>query len=446
MSDLLTIGASGLRAYSRALATVSDNIANAQSAGYARRAVRLEEMPAGGDNALHRAGVRPGGVVVTGVTRAIDDWLIEDARTALSEAGRTSSQLSWSQAAERAIDIGDENIAAKITDIFNRADQLTADPGNLALRSQFLGSVNDSANGFRQTSASLEAVSTGIAKEASNRVAQLNTDLSALDRVNAGLRRARAGSTNQAALLDERDRLLDSVAETVAVTAAADEHGAVSLRMDGTGGAIILSDTERAEFTAMTTAQGRLVISASTINVPTMIPLSGVITGLITAAEQVAGQRSRLDAIAVQFAAEINRAHHMGYDANGNPGADLLSVNGGAASVKAALLVASDVAASDAASSSGNMLAMSALRGSSGTEAALLGLLTSQSQMTASARSQDAAAATRRDGAFEARDAISAVDLDFEAAELLRFQQAYEGAARVIQMARETMQTILNVI
>jgi flagellar basal body rod protein FlgG len=38
-----------------------------------------------------------------------------------------------------------------------------------------------------------------------------------------------------------------------------------------------------------------------------------------------------------------------------------------------------------------------------------------------------------------------AVDLDREAADLLRFQQAYEAAARTIQIARETMQTMLNI-
>ncbi|MBL0924893.1 MAG: flagellar hook-associated protein FlgK, partial [Sphingomonadaceae bacterium] len=61
------------------------------------------------------------------------------------------------------------------------------------------------------------------------------------------------------------------------------------------------------------------------------------------------------------------------------------------------------------------------------------------------ARAQEAAAGSRRDGAFAARDAMSAVDLDREAAELMRFQQAYEAAARTIQVARETMQTMLNI-
>jgi flagellar hook-associated protein 1 len=66
-------------------------------------------------------------------------------------------------------------------------------------------------------------------------------------------------------------------------------------------------------------------------------------------------------------------------------------------------------------------------------------------RLAASARAQDAAASSRRDGAFAARDMVSEVDLDREAAELLRFQQAYEAAARTVQVARETMQSILNI-
>jgi sigma-54 specific flagellar transcriptional regulator A len=69
MSDLLAIGASGIKAYSRALSVVGDNIANAQTDGYVRRTVRLEEAPAAGDILLSGSGVFPGGVTAAGVTR-----------------------------------------------------------------------------------------------------------------------------------------------------------------------------------------------------------------------------------------------------------------------------------------------------------------------------------------------------------------------------------------
>jgi flagellar hook-associated protein 1 len=445
MSDLLSIGASGLRAYSRALSTVSDNIANSQTEGYARRSIVLEEAPPGGDNALHRVGVRPGGVVVAGVARAVDSWLTEDARVSASDAGRSASRLSWTEAAERALDDGQGGIAARVTGVFNRADQLTADPGNTALRNQFLGSVDEAAQSFRQSAAALQSVANGIASEAQGVAVSMNNDLSALERVNDGLRRAREGSTNQATLLDERDRLIDNIASNAAVTATFDSRGAASLRMSGPSGEVILTADTSAQFLVTIAANGQIGFSLSANGSSPVTPISGRLAGLTEAANHVTAQRGKLDVIADQFASDLNAAHQSGFDTAGNAGAALLTANGGAAGIAAIALSARQVAASDGNSANGNMLALSGLRGPSGTEASLAALIASQSQTTAAARAQNAAAATRRDGAFDARDTVSAVDLDHEAAELLRFQQAYEGAARVIQVARETMQTILNV-
>jgi flagellar hook-associated protein 1 FlgK len=90
------------------------------------------------------------------------------------------------------------------------------------------------------------------------------------------------------------------------------------------------------------------------------------------------------------------------------------------------------------------MLALGAMRGPGDPESKWSGMLASQAQATASARAQGAAAATRADAASAARSAVSEIDLDREAGDLLRFQQAYSAAARTIQVARETMQTLLN--
>ena len=49
------------------------------------------------------------------------------------------------------------------------------------------------------------------------------------------------------------------------------------------------------------------------------------------------------------------------------------------------------------------------------------------------------------DSAVAARDAVSSVDLDTEAVDLLRFQQAYSAASRVIQVARDTFQSIIAI-
>lgn len=442
MSDLLSIGSSGLFAYGRALSTTADNIANSQTEGYARRDIRMAEAPAAGDEVFYRNNLRPGGVLVEGVTRSVNEWLVADARISGSEASRTTARLDWVSATERALDDGDAGVGSSLTAIFNAADTLANDPGNATLRQGFLQSVDDAASAFRRSAAGLESVSAGIGADAATSVDQLNTDLVALQRVNDGLNRAREGSTNQATLLDERDRLIDRISGEVSVTASFDARGATTLRLAGSAGTVLLDEATLHPLSVAQAADGTL--SFMVAGGPAML-FSGRLAGLSEAASHVAGQRSALDALAGQFASQLNAAHQAGFDAGGNPGQPLLDPGSGAASIVALARTGTEVAAADATSANGNLLGLASLRGAGGVEAGWAAQVSAQAQATASARAQDAAATTRRDGAAEARAAVSAVDLDHEAAELLRFQQAYDASARVIQVARETIQSILNI-
>jgi flagellar hook-associated protein 1 len=56
--------------------------------------------------------------------------------------------------------------------------------------------------------------------------------------------------------------------------------------------------------------------------------------------------------------------------------------------------------------------------------------------------SRDAQAVVQQE-AVDARDAISGVNLDEEAANLMRFQQAYQAAAQLIRVASTMFDTLL---
>jgi flagellar hook-associated protein 1 FlgK len=441
MSDLLAIGASGIKAYSRALSVVGDNIANAQADGYVRRTVRLEEAAAAGDIVLSRNSIRPGGVSAAGVTRELDQWLVDDARIASGEAARQSTRLNWISVTESALDNGGEGISGSVTAIFATADQLSANPNDAALRLQFLSNVADSASTFRRIATALGSAANGVAAEAQTVVAQLNTDLSALSRINDGLRRARAGSTNEATLLDERDRLAGHVATAMDVEISYDARNAAIVRTPS-GETLVDGDTI-ATVTLAVSAGGLLSFGLAPATL--LQPASGQLAGLADASAHIASQRTRLDSLAAQLRNTLNAAHQAGIDANGNPGAALLEFTGAAADMTAVARVSSDVATANAAGNNGNILAFNAARISSGLEQDITAFVTQQAQAAAATRAQEAAASGRRDGAFAARDAVGAVDLDREAADLLRFQQAYEAAARTIQVARDTMQTMFNI-
>src|SRR3546814_16471006 len=79
----------------------------------------------------------------------------------------------------------------------------------------------------------------GIAGAASSEVASFNANLGALEAINVGLRKARTGSTNEASLLDERDRLLDRLSAQAGVAVDFDDRGAATLRVAATGDLLI---------------------------------------------------------------------------------------------------------------------------------------------------------------------------------------------------------------
>jgi flagellar hook-associated protein 1 FlgK len=264
--------------------------------------------------------------------------------------------------------------------------------------------------------------------------------------VNDGLLRARDGTTNQAGLLDERDRLLDSIGSAVPISVTYDNRQAATVSLGGAAGPVMLSGPGGAStFSVAIAVDGRLTFSLSTAGGP-VLPASGQLAGLSDAANHLADQRLGLDALASQVSTSLNAAHTAGFDANGNPGSPLFTLGAtGAASLAVVALAPDQVAAADATSANGNLLALAGLRGNSGVEAGWAALVAAQSQSVSTARAEDAAASSRRDGAFAARSEMSGVDLDQEAADLLRFQQAYAGSARVIQTARETLESILNI-
>jgi len=439
MSDLLGIGFSGLKAYSRALSTIGDNIANAQTPGYARRRLEMMEAVGGGNSIFYRGNTNPGGVDIRGIDRSVDAWLIEDSRVTSGGAERSATKLNWLDKVEGALSDETNGIKTALTKLYTTADQLTADPSNRTLRAQFLQAVDDVASGFRTAAGQLDKMGEGIEGAAASSVDQFNANLDALEQINVGLRKARPGSTNEASLLDERDRLLDKLSSQAGVSPTFDKNGAVTLRASGSGDLLVGGGVVN-PISVTAAPDGRLSYSVG--GSPLAIS-TGSLAGLAEGANHVADQRAALDTMATDFANQLNAAHQAGTDANGNPGQPLFTGTS-AATLTVAPLAPDQVAAANASGSNGNMLALGAMRGANDPEARWSGHLATQAQAVSSARAQDAAAATRADASAAARDGVSQVDLDTEAAELLRFQQAYSAASRTIQVARETMQTLLS--
>jgi flagellar hook-associated protein 1 FlgK len=448
MSDLLQIGRSGVVAYRAALATVGENVSNAETEGYTRRkAVLNESAISSANNPIYKSSAIFGGVEVGSVQRVFDNYRSSYARFANSEAARADAKATWLDTAEKALDDSNVGLGVKMSSVFTSAEALSSDVSSDTNRLTVLTAIGDAINQFKTTSTALKNAADGVSTAAQASVTKLNDDLRTLTQINAALQRAANGSAGQALLQDQRDSVLQSISNTVGIDVTLENDGRASVKLlgDSTVTLVDAGKTNPGYVGLVQSNSGRFSLVASGFGdeVP-MAPQSGSLAGLADAANTIAARRDSLNEVAASFAQVINTWNQAGIDRNGDPGAAL--INGTTAdSLSVATTDLSKIAAkSTSGVANGNALALKDYRNASGPEAKWAQLVSSHAQGVAAAKAEQSATATQKDGAFQQLDEVTGVDLDVEAAQLMRFQQAYNGSARIIQIARETLQEILG--
>lgn len=449
MSDLIQIGRSGVLAYQGALAAVGENVTNADTDGFARREVVLKEQHApGGSFQLYRTSAAFGGVQASEVKRVWDQYKAANAWSSNSDASAAGTRAQYLATVETMLDDGDNGVGVKLTAVFTSATQLAANPSDTTLRQTMLANVANAAQALGQTAADLGKVAGTVRTQAATLVDQANDALEALGKLNVALHASPQGSAGRAQLEDQRDSLLGTLSAAVGLDVTLDADGAATLRLDDYGGARLLAanSASPAFLQLQPASDGRLAMAVTDGDgAHAVTPTGGKLAGLVDVAATIAGRRAQVDGLAARFASALNDWQAQGRTAAGVAGAPLLTGTD-AATLAAATTDPAAIAAGDGTTENGNLLAISALRGDDGVEAQWRAMATDQALMVSAANTQSSAASARKDGAYSSLDETSGIDLDAEAADLLRYQQAYSASAKIIQTARETLQSILDIV
>ena len=446
MSDLFVIGASGTRAYRAAMGAVSENIANANTDGYSRRSVTTIESGAStATMALYISRANFGGTQIAGVNRATDPYLDTAVRLTGMALGSSTARMRWLTDTETALNDTDTGIGKLMTGMFQNMDKLAASPGDTSLRVTTLDSVSRVAEAFRQTAAELDSASTGIATEAQASVANINIALDQLANINGSLLRAQPGTSAYAQLLDSRDAALQQLSENLNVDISFGAHDSVQISFNGQ----TLVQGDAATKVAVSANPNGTLAFATSGGTAFTAPANGTLGGLFSAAQTVTDRRASLDTLAQQFVSDMNAWHAQGLTTTtpSTAGAPLLS--GTSAANMTALITDPAALATKSADGTlnGNLLTVqTTLRGDGSVEQNWTALIATHANLLTATKAEQTTAQGRADQAVAAREAVSGVDLDMEAADLLRLQQAFSGCAKILQVAKETVDSILKLI
>ncbi len=445
MSDLLSIGASGVRAYQTALSTTSDNIANAGSAGYTRRTTTLNEVSAASGRVSQ--GGNGNGVFVAGIGRVADAQRAAAVRSSSADLARTETSITWLTGIESAL--AGNQLVDRLTSFFSAAKSVAADPSASTPRAALLESSSTVASAFAATARSLDQISADLDSTGESAATSLESLGASLAKVNKGLGGAQPNSTAQAQLLDQRDSILDQISALSDINVATDASGRATVTLGGATGPTLVSGGDSGYITYVRAPSGGVSFavhfggSTASLN-----PNGGALAGIIEGGQRIGSARTDLNQIATDFVDGVNTVQSQGRDLDGNPGAQLFTVGASPTDISVALTSTRGIAAAGVGGGprdNSNLAALEALRSSGGFESNVAGLVASNATALNQRNTVSAAQSAIRDGAVTARDQLIGVNLDSEAVDLLRFQQAYQASSRVIQVARETFQSILDI-
>ena len=244
LSAIFGSGLTGLQAAQTGMRTVSQNIANVNTTGYARAEVSFESSF--------------GGVAVTGVKRAADTFLAAAALNASAVRGGANVLSDLLDRAQSSF--GDPtsttSLFASLSNMFTRFGELSSDPSNTLRKANAAQAAQGLLTQMSSVGAQLEFLRLeadqrlgefiGVANDLMGRIATLNGQIAIV--------RSNGGDTTSAE--NAQSQLIDQLSGYMDIKATARELGGVEIRT--TAGALLVSDQAvRLALTPMSSAFGQ---------------------------------------------------------------------------------------------------------------------------------------------------------------------------------------------
>ena len=328
MADLLQIGASGINVYQRALATVSNNIANLSTDGYSRQTTEIRQnQPAEAGN-----GYIGTGAYFDSVSRQYDGFLESSLQQATSDL---ESEGAAAEYASRLLDIlGDEKIGltTALNQFFSSAKSLSTDPASTALRGAMLREADALATRFQGLSGQLADLGDQSLSALEASVRSANALSKQLSEVNRQLLKQSSVLNQPPELLDRRDQLLRDLSEYVQLRTSFDNRGLVTVSVsESTSKGKIVSGIKSSEIYVSPMAIDKNRLEYRLQGQLGTEPLTGIPSGKVAGyadfyEKTLVSVNGRLDELARVLVTEVNGIQATGLDGQGNRGEQLFKI------------------------------------------------------------------------------------------------------------------------
>ena len=448
LNSLLSMASQSLNAETGAMAITNNNIANVNTPGYSRQLVNLSSEALAGSGTS-----QDNGVTFAGFTSVRDELLQIGINQATSQSGSLNAQsASWAQI-ETGFSNTSSDVSSALSSFFSGLSALSTSPGDSASRQSALSSAAQVVNAFHQAASTLTSAQTGADASISGTVQGINQLTAQIANLDGQLSSLQQSGQDGGSIQDQRDQLTTQLAQLVGVSSTS--TGTTPTLTTANGTPLVVGNKAYALQTTTGTDGEAAVVDANGQDITASIT-GGSLGGAITIRDGSVPQiLDALDQLATQFASAVNTAQTQGYDQNGSPGQAMFGLptdgSSAAAGISLALSSGTAIAASSdgTAGSSGNLTNLLAVQTSAlpsgqtptDTYAHLVQTIGSSSATVTNDLTATSAALAQL---TTQQASTSGVSVDEETTNLLRYQQAYQAAAQVINTVNTIYSTLMN--
>ena len=451
----LEIGKRALLAHQMSLTTIGHNIANVNTPGYTRQ--RLTVQPA--DPLQSMFGPVGMGIDVKSIEHVRDLFLNGRWRAENQSLGQWEARSkALSQVEGLFNEPQDSSLGAILNDFWASWQDLANKPEATETRKTVIQQAHLLTNAFRQLHSQLSQLTQSIDSDIQNRVREINSLGSQIADINRQIGYVELGGEKANDLRDRRDLLVDKLSQFVNVNTREDSRGRLTVSIGGMG------FVDAADFWPM---EIRMVASGNYAKSEVLWQgtsfkldfFNGEMKALIELRDEtLPGHVDQLNILSRAIVEHVNAAHRSGYGYDGSTGINFFDPHLTDADKMALNTDIENDPGRIAASTSGEV-------GDGSNALAIADVLKTNrimnnntatieqfySSMVGSVGMQ----VMEADDQFEnysllvrqienSRQSVQGVSLDEEITNMLKFQHAYEAAARVITVMDQALETLIR--
>ncbi|NGP87370.1 flagellar hook-associated protein FlgK [Fodinibius halophilus] len=455
MKSIFEIAKSGLRSSQRSLSVTSNNIINADTPGYSRQ--RVENVPNGMQKDGHHVGL---GVNVQEVTRlrdSINDTLLNKKQQDmgyLQKKGDIYEKLESIMVSDSGKDLD-----SQVSVIFNNFSEMASDPQDVSVRNNLVSEAQQFSAKMRGTANNIDETSDQVRTLAGKTVDSINSLLSDINELNTSIQQGQSKGQPDHTSLDMRVAKMNELSELVDFESRLTKTGAVQIQI---GGHNVVDENQSYQIKSEVddvNKKYRLRMESGHV----IEPKGGRIGGEIEMYEKnIPALKDKLDKIAKTVVEKFNALHSNGYGLDDNVQRNFFDGSGTTAqTIKVNQSIVdntNNIAASSAAGEAGNgeiAAEIAAMRneeiiGDNATNQRLndytVGVISEPGVKVNSIDSTIAARDSEIQMLKQQQEETAGVNVDEELSKMIKFQNAYQGAAKVMSSAQRMYDTLIGIV